>query len=69
MPIYEYDCLDCGERYEKLIRTMKAKVIVNCPICGSQHARKAISLFGSRSTQSNSNVGQVSDTSGCTPVG
>ena len=69
MPIYEYDCLDCGERYEKLIRTMKAKVTVTCPICGSQHARKAISLFGSTNTQTKSNVAQPSNASACGSVG
>ncbi|MBN1994627.1 MAG: zinc ribbon domain-containing protein [Anaerolineae bacterium] len=46
MPIYEYICQDCGEKYEKLVRSLKAKVELTCPQCGSQHAKKVISVFG-----------------------
>lgn len=46
MPIYEYVCQDCGEKYEKLVRSSTAKVELVCPQCGSQRGEKAISVFG-----------------------
>ncbi len=47
MPIYEYICEDCDEKYEKLVRSSQAKVKLLCPSCGSERGRKAFSVFGS----------------------
>ncbi len=47
MPIYEYVCQDCGEKYEKLVRSSTAKVELVCPKCSSPRGIKALSLFGS----------------------
>lgn len=45
MPIYEYHCLDCGEKFE-LIRTYKdADAPVNCQVCNSSHTNRSISVF------------------------
>ena len=46
MPIYEYVCEDCEQKYEKLVRSSTAKVKLLCPTCGSEKGRKALSLFG-----------------------
>ena len=46
MPIYEYCCDECGERFELFVRSAAQKSNPTCPKCGSQRARKAISLFG-----------------------
>jgi putative FmdB family regulatory protein len=49
MPIYEYVCLDCGERFE-LIRSMKeADVPVACETCESQHTSRLLALFNAHS--------------------
>ena len=40
MPIYEYECRDCGERFEHLLRAGEPPV---CPACGSQNLEKQIS--------------------------
>ncbi len=46
MPIYEYRCQKCGERFEKLVRTFSGQQSVVCPCCGSEEVQKAVSLFG-----------------------
>ncbi len=38
MPMYEYKCDDCGEKFEAIARTTE-KDIVECPKCGKK-ARK-----------------------------
>jgi|YNPNPStandDraft_1061719.scaffolds.fasta_scaffold79732_2 putative FmdB family regulatory protein len=49
MPIYEYRCTECGEEFEKFVRSMTAEVEVACPKCGSPKVEKKVSLFGARS--------------------
>lgn len=45
MPIYEYVCLDCGERFE-LMRSMKdADALTACQQCASEHTSRMLSLF------------------------
>ena len=49
MPIYEYACLDCGERFE-MIRAMKdADTPLACVKCESQHTARLLSLFNASS--------------------
>jgi len=72
MPIYEYVCQDCNEKYEKLVRSFNTKIELTCPNCGSHHAEKALSVFGSLrsdspSSSSSNNFG--STTTACGPVG
>jgi putative FmdB family regulatory protein len=45
MPIYEYDCEDCGARFDKLVfLTGQPKPIV-CPECSSGQVSKRLSLI------------------------
>jgi len=46
MPIYEYVCQQCGEKFEKLVRSSSGATEIVCPRCGSTRAEKALSLFG-----------------------
>ncbi len=46
MPIYEYRCNECGEKFELFVRSMVKQNSSSCPKCGSQQVRKDISLFG-----------------------
>ena len=46
MPIYEYRCSECGEKFEKFVRSGQASGTVECPACGSQKVAKAFSVFG-----------------------
>lgn len=45
MPIYEYLCEDCNEKFEVLVRSSTKPDLV-CPVCGSRKVVKVISLFG-----------------------
>ena len=45
MPIYEYSCLHCNGRFQKLVMGFSNPATVNCPRCGSQEVRKAVSRF------------------------
>ena len=46
MPIYEYVCQECGEKFEKLVRSSSGTTEPVCPRCGSRRTEKALSLFG-----------------------
>ncbi|HWF38752.1 MAG TPA: zinc ribbon domain-containing protein [Candidatus Acidoferrales bacterium] len=43
MPIYEYLCDDCGERYERLV--MNKFTVVTCPKCESTRKTVQLSVF------------------------
>jgi putative FmdB family regulatory protein len=45
MPIYEYECKDCGNRFEKL-QPMTADPIKVCPNCGEERVRRIIHPAG-----------------------
>ena len=45
MPIYEYQCQKCGEKFDKLLRTMNDSTPITCTKCGSTQTTRALSLF------------------------
>ncbi len=48
MPIFEYLCEDCGNKFEKLVRgstSENAANGVNCPSCGQEHLNQQFSTF------------------------
>jgi len=47
MPIYEYLCDDCGERYERLV--MNKSTVVTCPKCESTKKTIQLSVFAAPS--------------------
>lgn len=44
MPIYEYECLNCGRNFEKIIFSKNEEI--NCTSCNSNKVRKRVSAFG-----------------------
>ena len=48
MPLYEFQCTDCKDEFEELVRSSAAIAEVSCPECGSQHVRRKVSLFASK---------------------
>ena len=42
MPTYEYECQDCGHKFE-LVQSMTAKPIKECPKCRKNKAKRLIS--------------------------
>jgi len=47
MPIYEYICLKCEDRFERLTGVSSAEP--SCPSCGENRVRKQFSVFASPS--------------------
>jgi putative FmdB family regulatory protein len=43
MPIYDYRCRECDERFEELARNPDVKV--DCPTCGAAEAERLLSVF------------------------
>ena len=60
MPIYEYRCDECDEKFELFVRSATQKAVPTCPKCGSNKARKNISLFGVGGTSANTQVSAAS---------
>ena len=48
MPIFEYRCAECGERFDKRVRLADVDLPVACPRCGAQGATKQLSTFAAR---------------------
>jgi putative FmdB family regulatory protein len=50
MPIYEYSCEACGNRFEKLMRRSDAESAsaAACPSCGKQDLKQEYSTFAPR---------------------
>lgn len=54
MPIYEYECKNCGKVFEKLLlRSTNNKL--TCPSCSSENTEKKLSVFS----------GIITNKSGC----
>ncbi len=46
MPVYEYKCCECGERFEIKRNLCAEERAVKCPRCGAKNAERVFSLFG-----------------------
>ena len=44
MPIYEYECLQCGHRFEYLV--LKSTPTARCPSCQKTELKQLVSLCG-----------------------
>lgn len=49
MPLYEFECLDCGFEFEELVQRASEKAQVKCPACDSLKLEEKISSFASSS--------------------
>jgi putative FmdB family regulatory protein len=67
MPIYEYTCPECGETFDKLVRSADAEIA--CPRCGSREVRKKVSVFASSSRGMGSGNDASAASTGCAPGG
>jgi len=45
MPVYEYACKECDQKFEKLVKSMSSNAPVECPKCGSKKTVRALSVF------------------------
>lgn len=53
MPIYEYACRDCGERFEALVI---GSVPASCPACQGDRLEKLLSVFAVGASSGRSQV-------------
>jgi putative FmdB family regulatory protein len=58
MPIYEYRCKACGERFEELV-SASAKKAPPCTSCGATGAKRLYSTFATEWIPSNVNWHQM----------
>ena len=49
MPLYEFECLECGTEFETLVRKASEKTEVKCPACESRKLEEKVSGFASGS--------------------
>jgi len=52
MPIYEYQCKKCGEKFELRRSLQEKEEEPECPRCGIRDTRRMFSVFGSGSSDS-----------------
>ena len=65
MPIYEFECADCGKPFEALVFTSSKISEVTCPTCKSRNINKKISTFASRLSGGDSSSFGGSSASSC----
>jgi putative FmdB family regulatory protein len=49
MPIYEYECRSCKERFEVLQKMNEDNSQIRCPKCQAERPERVLSLFSSGS--------------------
>ena len=67
MPIYEYKCRECGDRFEKLVRTSVSEKDVRCPTCDSAVVQRQVSACGF--IGGGSDFGAAPSANSCAPSG
>lgn len=64
MPLFEFRCQECEERFEELLRRSDDTDDVTCPSCGSRKVEKLQSGFAAHTGSSSSSA-----STGCSPRG
>jgi putative FmdB family regulatory protein len=65
MPIYEYRCESCGDKFEKLVRRATDVMEDGCPACGEKHLRQEYSTFAAHQGSSSQSSFTPAETRGC----
>jgi putative FmdB family regulatory protein len=63
MPIYDFICDKCGEKFDRLVGFDWQKAGITCPSCGGSEIIKAVSLVGA--FQSGGKIQSLGGKSGC----
>jgi putative FmdB family regulatory protein len=50
MPIYEYECLACGEKFELRRSMNESDSEIKCPKCGVANPHRVFSMFSTGSS-------------------
>jgi len=62
MPLYEFRCPSCGEKFEEIVRVTQTDQVV-CPECGGEKPERQMSVFATVGDSSSSFAS--SSSSGC----
>lgn len=65
MPLYEYECEDCGETFETLVSAGKKDQTKTCPACGSENTERMLSTFAVGTAKSSSECATCCPTGTC----
>lgn len=57
MPIYEYECTACGEKFELRRSITASDSDIECPACGTTHPRRIISVFSAGTSSGSCSTG------------
>lgn len=57
MPIYEYECPNCGSKFEMLRPVAGEDDEVRCPACGAGEVKRRLSTFAGVGTSKPSSCG------------
>ncbi|MEQ1948173.1 MAG: zinc ribbon domain-containing protein [Bryobacteraceae bacterium] len=57
MPIFEFQCDDCGTKFEKLLRRAGETSGVECPSCGESYITEQLSTFAAHANGSSKQSG------------
>ena len=68
MPIFEYQCHQCSQHFEKLTLGGQQEA-PDCPECGSEQVQKQISTFAAKSNDGGPGSFSESDAPVCGPCG
>ena len=66
MPIYEYKCNKCGNKFEQIVFPSDDENSFECPSCGKKDINRVVSAFSCGSSEGG--IGS-SISSGCSPSG
>jgi len=69
MPIYEFECKNCGNIFEYLCLKSSDKEQACCPLCGRKDTNVLLSAFSSMSSTNSQGKGARSSSSSCSPSG
>jgi len=69
MPIYEYCCESCGDKFEKLVRRSEDVIEAGCPACSARKLRQEYSTFAPRAGASGSSAAAMPEMGGGCPAG
>ena len=53
MPIYEYKCQKCSEKFEGYRPLSATDDTVKCPKCGADHPKRQVSVFMLKNSEEN----------------
>jgi putative FmdB family regulatory protein len=65
MPLYEFMCHDCRQKFEKLCGFSSAGGGVTCPKCQGTNTEKALSTFAARSKGSDGGTSSAGGGNSC----